>query len=121
MDFYDEMRDVASELLAEFRQGVVTLTRPGSSVSGANAWEPPITSDPAVHELDATVKGVAEQFVDGTTILATDLQVMTAVPPIVPSLETDTMMIDGKTVTIVRVDPIPAAGTPVAYRFIVRG
>jgi hypothetical protein len=117
--FYAEMQDVASELLSEFKQGVVTLKRPGTTIQGVNPWDPPIASDTVEIMLDATVRGVASQFVDGSTIMATDLQVMIAVPSVEPSM-TDQLMIDGKAVQVLRIDPVPAAGAPAAYRLIVR-
>lgn len=118
--FYEELQDVASEVLAEFKQGTVTLTRPGTSTPGANPWDPPVTTDSVVHTLDTVVKGVDAEFVDGTTILASDKQLTAAVPEITPSMETDALAIDGRTVTILRIDAIPGAGTPVAYRFFAR-
>jgi hypothetical protein len=49
-----------------------------------------------------------------------DLEIVAAVLSVAPAM-TDSLTIDGKAVTLVRIDTIPAAGTPVAYRFIVRG
>lgn len=123
MGFYDEMRGVADELLGEFAQGSVTLTKvtPGTpGTPGPNAWDPPVTSDPVVYTLDATVKGVSRQFVDGTTVLATDLEVTAAVfgAELEPA---DQLAIDGQVVVVVETLRVPAAGTLVAWKFIVRG
>lgn len=120
MGFYDEMRGVADELLGEFAQGTVTITKPGASTPGPNAWDPPVTSDPVVYTLDATVKGVSRQFVDGTTVLATDLEVTAAVfgAELEPA---DQLAIDGQVVVVVETLRVPAAGTLVAWKFIVRG
>lgn len=120
MGFYDDMQGVAADLLAEFKQGLITLTRtPLADPDEDSPWQPGEAGEPTVYTLDATVKGVSAEFVDGSTILSTDLQVMAAVPPVVPAM-TDVLAIDGSDVVLIRIDTIPAAGTPVAYRFIVR-
>lgn len=119
-DFYSELSGVATEVLTEFKQGVVTLTRAGTSTPGANSWDPPTESDPVTYTLSAVAKGVSKEFIDGTAIVATDLQVTCAVPPVAP-LMTDAIEVDGRGVTILRIDAIPPAGTPVAYRLFLRG
>lgn len=127
--FYEDMAAVASGVLAEFKQGTVTLTRttPGES----DPETPWIPAEPTVttYTLDAVVKGVSQQFVDGTTILATDLEITASVKArnssgaevtIDPDMSTDTLSVDGQVVTIIRDLSIPAAGTKAALRFIVR-
>lgn len=118
MDFYEEAQGVASELLAEFRQGVCTLTR-RTHAPGTEPWEPGASTE-AIYDLDATVKAVSTRFVDGTTVLATDREVTCAALAIEPA-PADILSIDGKVVTVVRTMRIPAAGTVVAWRFIARG
>jgi hypothetical protein len=117
---YSRMQGTASRLMQRFKQGTIVLTRPGTETPGPNPWDPPVVGDPVEHELDGVAKGVSAEFVDGTTILATDIQITCSVPPVVPSIETDAMTVDGKSVTLLRIDQIPAAGTPVAYRLFVR-
>lgn len=120
MDFYEEMAGVASEVMAEFKQGTVTLTKPGGTSTGPNPWDPPVVTDPVVYTLDATVKGVSAEFVDGTTILATDLEVTAAVFGAEPE-PPDEVAIDGQVVTVIKTVRIPAAATVVAWKFITRG
>jgi hypothetical protein len=116
---YARMQATASQLLERFSQGVVAIIKPRASTPGANSWDPLITDDPVVYTLDATVKGVSKQFANGTTVLATDLEVTEAVfgadvePP-------DQLAIDGQTVVVVETMRVPAAGTLVASKFIVR-
>lgn len=123
MGFYEEMRDeVASPLLAEFAQGTVTLTRSvdtGTPIDADAPWLGNVVTT-TVYTLDAVVKGVSKEFVDGTTILATDLEVTAAVFGAEPA-PADTMAIDGQTVTIIKTMRVPAAGTIVAWKFVVRG
>ena len=119
-DFYADMAGVASEVLAEFKQGSVVLRR--AVPADPLPLEPWVPGEPTVtdYTLDATVSGVAQQYVDGTTILSSDEQVTCAVPAVAPDMATDTLLIDGVAVTVIKNTPIPAAGTPVAYLFIVR-
>ncbi len=111
---YLKMQRTASTLLERFAQGdvqsvtVVTTTPPQS-------WEDPIETETRT-TIDAVVRGVSHQFVDGVTILATDLQVLSSASvPTGARLE-----IDGTTRVIVRHDKIPAAGVTVAHRYFVR-
>lgn len=119
-DFYADMAAIADEVMTEFKQGTVLLRRtvPGAS-DPLTPWIPgvPTVTD---YPLKAAVKGVSQQYVDGTTVLSSDEQVTCSVPTVTPDTATDSLLIDGVAVTVVKNFAIPAAGTPVAYRFIVR-
>jgi hypothetical protein len=117
---YSRIQSTASRLLARFAQGTVTLTRttPGTP-DPSTPWVPG-TPTTATYTLDATVKGVSKEFIDGTTIVATDLEVTAAAFGTEPE-PGDTLSIDGKAVTIVKQMRIPAAGTLVCWKWIVRG
>jgi len=71
-----------------------------------------------VHALNAAVRGVAAKYIDGTTVVASDLQIMCTVPPVEPQM-TDVYSIDGHAHVPKRILPIPAAGEPCAYLIIV--
>lgn len=117
---YARMQATASRLLSRFAQGAVTLTR---TIPGEPDPETPwIPGEPTVttYTLDATVRGVAKEFIDGTTILATDLEVTAAALGTDPG-PGDTLAIDGQTVTIIKQMRVPAAGTLVCWKWIVRG
>jgi hypothetical protein len=129
---YARMQGTASRLLNRFAQGTVTLTKPGETVPGANPWDPPVEGEPTevTYTLDATVKGVSDTYIDGTIILATDLEVTAstmardasgAQVAIDPDFGTDTLSIDGQAVSLVRNISVPAAGTRVVLKYIVRG
>ena len=118
--FYEEMADVASEVLAEFHQGVIILSKtvPGEP-DASTPWIPgePVT---VAHTLNATAKPVSEEFINGTTIVATDIEITAAVFGADPD-PADQMEIDGQPMTIIEVMRIPAAGTVVVWKLIVRG
>ena len=114
MGFYDEMRGVADELLGEFAQGTVTLTKvtPGTP-DPAQPWVP---TEPTTETatLAATVRRVEQKYVDGTLIVGTEDQLMFAVPAFVPDMACE-LSVDGRARVMKDLRPIPAAGTTVAY------
>lgn len=117
---YDRARATAARLLANAKQGQVVLTRAVAGEPDPDQPWVPVEPSEQTEDLNAVVKGVSSQFVDGTTVLASDLEVLCA-PPVMGAKPTDGLTIDGDAVTVLRVTPIPAAGEPAALRLIVRG
>lgn len=139
---YVKMQGTASRLLEKFKQGRVTLTRTTQAEKPVDwpTWEPWTDATTIyTYEFDAVVKGVSAKLIDGDVVLASDLEVtcshkMTLVETIVGDDEPvasstpvafdaallDTLAINGRPVTIVRDLTVPAAGTPVAHRYVVR-
>lgn len=116
--FYQRMKtNVADKLLKQFNQGDIVLVQ-ATSIPPANPWDAPTTTE-ARTPLNAIAKGVSEQYVDGVTILSTDIEIVSAVPINQPKVS-DFIEIDGKTTTLLRIIPIPAAGLTVAHKFLVR-
>jgi hypothetical protein len=118
MTFYDEIRDVASEVLKEFKQGTIALRRTTDTPDPSTPWIPGAPTTVS-YDLDAVVRGVTKDRIDGTLILAGDLVVTCAVPAVVPDIA-DVIVIDGVDHVVKRVEPVPAAGTAAAYRLFVR-
>lgn len=116
MSFYADMQGVATELLGEFKQGVVEYIEPGEG--GGDPWNPEPGED-TPYPVDAAVKGVSQEYIDGTYVLATDLEAIMSVFDVEPSNK-GRLSVDGKELQIVKVMKIPAAGTTVAWRLIVR-
>ena len=108
------MKATADRLLNRFAQGdvrIITLV----STPPANSWDDPTVTETRT-VVDAVVRGVSKEFIDGTTILATDLQVLMGV-----SVDPGVMIeIDGDKRMIIRHDKIPASGVTVVNRYIVR-
>lgn len=117
---HDRAAATAKRLLTGAQQGVVVLSRevPGQ-VDPAKPWVP-VQATIRTEDLTAIVKGVSAALIDGTTVLASDLEVL-CVSPVMGAAVTDTVSIDGRLASIQRVLPIPAAGTPAVLRLIVRG
>lgn len=128
-DFYDEMTDVARQLLAPtsqggLGQGSIQLVRYLSAPAPANPWDPPAPPTRQITVLSGVARGVGKELVgtpveNGGQIVATDLQVIVA-PWGGAYQPTDVLEIDGEPVTILRVRNIPEAGTVCAIRFVVR-
>ena len=129
MGFYEDMAQTARDLLAPtdeggLGQGTIELVRYVPGAPGANPWDPPASPTREVTVLDGAARGVAKELIGapvetGGQIVATDLQVIVA--PWGGEYEAGQVLeIDGAPVTVLKVENIPAAGTPCAIRFIVR-
>lgn len=113
MSFYDEMRGVATELLGEFKQGVVELKRTVST-PGQNPWDPP-TETPQTWPLAATVKRLHQRYENGVLIVETGDMVTFVVHEVEPVL-TDRIVIDGVERVITNLTPVPGSGRAVMWK-----
>lgn len=116
--FYQRMKtNVADKLLGQFSQGAVFLVRQ-EATPGAKPWDDPVITE-SWHSINVVARGVSDEYVDGVTILSSDIQLTTTVPDVVP-VAGDIIQIDGKHYSLVKPFPIPAAGFTVAYKLVVR-
>jgi hypothetical protein len=115
VSIYDRLRTTTTRLMSTYGQGVVEVGTT-TTVDGAEEWLPP-TGTTTWEEIDAVVSGVSKEYVDQVNIVASDRQILTQAE-ISPG---QLIRIDGAVVMVLSVVPIPAAGTPVAVRYIVRG
>ena len=113
---YARLKTTADKLLSNASQGTVEI---GATVStpGATAIDPPsvVTTWEAY---DAAVRGVSSKYVDGQTILATDL--MAIIEADAGATVGGLIRLDGVARNTVRVDNIPGAGVVVAQRVFIR-
>lgn len=133
-DRYAAKRRRVAARLRQWSTGTVTLTRttPGAP-DVSKPWIPgEATLD--VYALDARVDGVAAEYVNGTTILASDLMVIASpkathtlsggvsagdvAVSIVPR-QSDTLQIDGVPKTIKKIEAVPAAGLAARFHIFV--
>ena len=128
MTIYDRARATADRLLNPARlgaaSGAIVLTR-RTVTDAPNPWDNP-TITTASETLKAQAFGVSSQLIgtpanepDGPVIIATDRMVIAALP-VMGYVAGDILAIDGRAVTILRVENIPAAGTKSAIKFMVR-
>lgn len=122
--FYEEMKEVATELLSEFRQAVSYRTY--SQTAPSNPWDKPTIGTATNYNLiDAVVEGFAPQRVDGTLIQANDLNVTASASSfeaygLAPSL-TGFFVISGREHRVLSIKPLPADGeNTLAYECHVR-
>ncbi len=131
MSFYDDMAAFANDILSPtsqggFGQGTIKLVRYTPAPDDPDEpWLPPLPPTRTETVLKGAARGVSQQLVGtdvapGVQIKATDLTVIVA--PWGGTYEAgDVLELDGKPVTVLRYDNIPAAGTVSAIRFIIRG
>lgn len=116
-DFYNDMQALASELLTEFKQGVITYV--GLTPGTGTADEPGEPVETPTVLKGAVARGVEFKYVKGTGVLSTDLQITIPADTITPAPQ-GFFIVDGQRLKTVEIHRIPAAGTPVAYTIIVR-
>ena len=109
MTFYEEMQNVASEVLAEFKQSSISYV---DMVSSGGTPDEPGTVTPISYSLDAVSKGVSFKYVKDGLALSTDLTVTAAIrSDVIPNMK-GFVSIDGVRYKIVQDISTPAAGTP---------
>lgn len=113
-DFYSEMQGIASDIMSEFKQGVISYT---PVTQPANEWEDPVIGTPVT--LDATASGPSAEFITDL-ITTSDIEITAAVFGQVPTMGGQ-IKIDGVQKEIIAVKQIPAADTPVAWKIWVKG
>ncbi|SMC97137.1 hypothetical protein [Novosphingobium sp. B1] len=127
-DFYSEMADVARDILAPtdqdgLGQGTIALVR-YTSQTEFEPWELPAPPSREVTPLNGAARGVGKELIgapveNGGQIVSNDLTVIVA--PWGGEVEPGQVLeLDGKPVTILKVESIPAVGTTCAVRFVVR-
>jgi len=120
MNFYEEMQNVATEILTdpEFKQGTIHYVK---LTPGAGPIDNPGPSTSVATLMPGGVaKGVSFKYVKDGLALSTDLTVILPVPAGLTSDMKDFIDIDGVRYKIVQDISTPAAGTRVVWKFIVR-
>lgn len=129
MTFYAEMAQTVRDLLQPddeggLGQGDIALVRSTPGPAPANPWDPPSQPIPVRTPLDGAARGVGKELIgapveNGGQIVATDLSVIVT-PWGGEYGPRDVLEIDGRAVTVLKVERIPEAGTTCAIRFTVR-
>ena len=114
---YQRFQGVANRLLNKFNQGPIYLLR--ETPGDGPAWNPGESLQSIRKCVPGTARGVSDKYVDGTLVVATDLQCTIPGGLIEPQM-TDRIEVNGQAHQIVRIDPKPASGTVAAYIVIIR-
>ena len=123
MGFYNDMADMVMDVLAPdaLGQGTIELSR-AVSVDGDNPWGNNTVYNTV--KIKGAVRGVGQELVGvemgGAVIQASDRIAICEVSPIGYEAG-DILIVDGHPVHIISYQTIPAAGTPCASKFIIRG
>lgn len=119
MTIYDDMRNVANERLTEFKQGVVQYIGV-TTTAGSTPDEPASSNEDTPVTINATVRSVSTKFVDGTHIIQSDSMItMPNTGDTTPKMS-GYFKIDGVRFKIIEIMPVPAAGSPIIWKVIVR-
>lgn len=116
-EFYDEMRDMSTELLTEFNQADYKLLRAGTPIPGPNDWDEPTPGTPTVFTPQGIGTAVDKGFVDGKDILTTDRQVLVAVFEDEPR-PGDVFTVNGVVQTVLKI--MPVTDMVMGWRIIVK-
>lgn len=126
--FYTELKNIANDVFAEFKQNVVLIERDiRDSGDPLHPGVPGSVLSVDTYTLDATVRGVTARHLADTNIRSTDLVVSFAVSAeldgvrveIAPLLN-DRFMIMGRRHASVQITRLPAAGPAVSWEAVVR-
>lgn len=122
MAIYDEMQQLTREILddPEFNQGGPQKIEYVKTVPGNGPIDNPGKTTYVKTPLDAAARGASFKYVSTGLASATDLQVVSAVNPAITPDQKDFIEVDGKRHKIMQILPRPAAGTPVAWLFIIQ-
>lgn len=126
-DAYAYARERVAATLSRMNAGIVTLTRstPGTP-DPATPWIPG-TPTTTTYTLDARVDGVIAEYVNDTTIVATDQMVIASpkardaggdVVDIEPR-QSDTLAVDGSVRVIKQIKAVPASGPAAMFHIVI--
>lgn len=118
MSIYDDLQSLTSEIMTEFKQGLIKLVQ--FKYSEDSTPDNPGEPEEVLIELNGTVKGVSYKYLKDSFITASDKEITTAVVNDVIPSENDFIEIDNVRYKILEFLPLPGAGTPCAWKFIAR-
>ena len=116
-DIYSELQNVTKEIMGEFKQGEVRLVK---ITKGGGPAHNPGPSTKQYYSLNATAKGVSFKYVAQGLAIESDIEVTSSVRNDVEPSDTDIIELDGIEYKIVKDVSVPAIGTKIAWKFIVR-
>lgn len=118
MAFYEEMQDIATGLLTEFKQGVIQYVSITPGNGPAHNPGPSMRGDPVTLKA-AVARGVSAKYVLRGLAVGGDTQVTMDAKQVTPAVG-GKMVVDGRELDIVQVIRKPDAGTVVAFVCICR-
>lgn len=116
VDFYGKMQTVAENLLTRFKQGAPVYVE---VTPGNGPVDNPGPSVETPHPIKGTARGVRFKYIDGSHIVASDMQITMPGTGIAPKM--NGFIRNGtERFKIIEIKPIPPIGTPVVHVVIFR-
>lgn len=117
-DFYTELQGVAADVLTEFKQGVIQLVATTPGIGPAHNPGNPTTVSTTLP--GAVVLGIEQRYMAQALVVGAEKQVTSSVVAGIDPKNGYKITIDGTPFRIVEVINVPAAGTPVVWKFLIR-
>lgn len=117
MTIYDDMREVVSDVMSEFKQGKIQYCK---VVPGVGPIDDPGPTTVNRFDIDGTAVGVQFKYVQNGMAVASDLQIVAPVDDRYSPEIQDQIEVDNVPYKIEQILPKPSAGKPVAYLYIIR-
>lgn len=117
-DIYTEAQGIASGLFAEFKQGIILFV--AVTPGGGQGHNPGPSSQVQYTLPGAVARGPEFKFLTAGLAVASDKQINSSVDPRFNPKDypAGRMIVDGVEYKIKQFMAVPAAGTPVAWKFI---
>lgn len=120
MSIYDDLRQVSSDLHAEFKQGTISYV-PMVVTAGARPDLPASSVKGTPVSINSVARPVSTKYVDSTNVVMTDKQLSIPNDGVSPEpMLGHFVRIDGVDHKIIMVMARPAAGTPINWTVVVR-
>ena len=118
MSIYSDLQKVSSKVLTDFDQTGIKLVHMTATDTGSP--DEPSDLDEVVYDLRGVAKGLSFQYTKQGFDVATDSEVTTSVlDGVQPSID-DFIIVGGEKCKILKFNPVPQAGTPCVWKFVVR-
>ena len=114
MSIYDDMRGAASELMAEFKQGLIQYV-PVVTVAGARPDRPASSEKGVPVTINATARPIKAQYVNGTHVVQKGKIVTIPNDGRVTPDMSGFIRIDGVDYKITELKAVPEAGEPITW------
>lgn len=118
MSIYTDAKKIASDLMAQFKQGSVEYV--AFTPNAGATPDAPLPPTPVLTAINATARPVSTKYVDGSHIVRSDKQVTIPNDGKVTPDMSGSIKIDGVTHKIIEIMARPAAGDPVVWTVVVR-
>ena len=116
MSFYPRSQATVTGIYKKYGQGNISHIRDGEPTGPSYDPTPGV---PVVTPVRGSVKGASSKYIQDGFISAQDLQMFCSVFGFTPT-QSDRFSIDGRELQVIMVEPIPAAGTTVAWRVFLK-